>query len=117
MALVCTAYSRIDEGYANFSRSSMSADWQSSGGETTIWNGDKASEGLLHETSSYRQPIQGVRDPVVESLFEYSIRWAGPSICSMQYLTRRLRAGFPRILKLFDKYKIPFTVNLFHIVS
>lgn len=63
------------------------------GGETTVWNGDKHSEPALNETAYFRQIIEGKRDPVVESQFEYSIR-----------------AGFPRLLKLFDKYKMCFTV-------
>lgn len=71
----------------------MALTMQYSGGENTVWNGDKASEPALHDLGYYRETIEGQRDPCVESLFEYSIR-----------------AGFPRIFKLFQKHNMPFTV-------
>ncbi|KAM0747464.1 glycoside hydrolase/deacetylase [Meredithblackwellia eburnea MCA 4105] len=63
------------------------------GAETTIWNGDPASEPTLHELSYQRPVRKGKRDLVVESMFENGIR-----------------TGLPRILKLFKKHNMPFTM-------
>ncbi|KAL8292515.1 hypothetical protein RQP46_001127 [Phenoliferia psychrophenolica] len=63
------------------------------GAEFSVWNGDKSSEGSLHELS-YNRPIRkNERDLVVEGMFEWGIR-----------------CGLPRILKLFSKYKMVFTI-------
>ncbi|KAI5479961.1 hypothetical protein MNV49_002251 [Pseudohyphozyma bogoriensis] len=57
------------------------------GAEHTIWNDDKRSVEFLFETHFQRTPLQGRRDTVIESQFEYGTR-----------------AGLPRILKLFRKF-------------
>jgi len=61
------------------------------GGENTILNGDAASEVFLTETPG-GTPIQGGRDLSTESMYEYGSR-----------------AGFWRILRLFEERKMRFT--------
>lgn len=58
------------------------------GAEMTPWNGDDGSCHYLHEMHYDRAGTTGgIRDAMVEELFEYGIR-----------------QGFPRLYKLFDKY-------------
>ena len=61
------------------------------GGETSILHGDKASEVYLHEVVGL-VPRKGMRDEVVESVYEYGVR-----------------AGFWRILRLFAERQLHFT--------
>ncbi len=60
------------------------------GGENSILHGDTHSEAHLSETIA--QPLEGQRNLIVESFYEYGAR-----------------AGFWRILRLFEKYRMPFT--------
>ncbi|RXK37205.1 hypothetical protein M231_05495 [Tremella mesenterica] len=62
------------------------------GGESTLWNGDDRSIASLHELLPNREAQIGKRDFLVESMYEYGAR-----------------QGFPRLLKLFDKYGFKFT--------
>ncbi len=62
------------------------------GGERNILHGDKESEAFLSEMVA-AQPLQGVRNMSMESLYEYGSR-----------------AGVWRLLKLFDKHAIPLTI-------
>ena len=57
------------------------------GGEKNILNGDACSETYLQELPG-RQPLNNERDNSVESIYEYGSR-----------------AGFWRILRIFEKYK------------
>lgn len=61
------------------------------GGENCILHGDPASEAFLSEMIG-AQPLQGVRNMSMESIYEYGSR-----------------AGFWRLMRLFEKYKMPFT--------
>lgn len=61
------------------------------GSESSILNGDKESEAYLHEIPGRPARLKE-RDLSVESLYEYGSR-----------------AGFWRILKLFEEYQIPLT--------
>ncbi|KAM0752933.1 glycoside hydrolase/deacetylase [Meredithblackwellia eburnea MCA 4105] len=63
------------------------------GSEHTVWNGDSGSEPFLHEHHYHRQNVKGRRDIVVESSFEYGVR-----------------AGLPRLIKLFRKFGWQFTL-------
>ncbi|PZP22832.1 MULTISPECIES: allantoinase PuuE [Pseudomonas] len=62
------------------------------GGERNILHGDKESEAFLSEMVA-AQPLRGVRNMSMESLYEYGSR-----------------AGVWRLLKLFDKHAIPLTI-------
>jgi putative urate catabolism protein len=62
------------------------------GGENSILHGDKASEAFLSEIVG-AQPLEGVRHMSMESIYEYGSR-----------------VGVWRILELFSRYEIPFTV-------
>jgi putative urate catabolism protein len=62
------------------------------GAERSILHGDPASEFFLSEMVG-AQPIQGMRNMSMESLYEYGSR-----------------AGFWRIRRLFDEYQLPLTV-------
>jgi putative urate catabolism protein len=62
------------------------------GGENSILHGDKASEAFLSEIVG-AQALEGVRHMSMESLYEYGSR-----------------VGVWRILNLFERYEIPFTV-------
>jgi putative urate catabolism protein len=62
------------------------------GGENSILHGDKASEAFLSEIVGARA-LEGVRHMSMESLYEYGSR-----------------AGVWRILNLFARYEMPFTV-------
>jgi allantoinase len=62
------------------------------GGENSILHGDKASEAFLSEIIG-AQALEGVRHMSMESLYEYGSR-----------------VGVWRILNLFARYEIPFTV-------
>jgi putative urate catabolism protein len=62
------------------------------GGENSILHGDKASEAFLSEIIG-AQPLEGVRHMSMESIYEYGSR-----------------VGVWRILDLFSRYEIPFTV-------
>lgn len=61
------------------------------GGENCILHGDKASETFLSEVLG-AQPILGLRHMNMESVYEYGAR-----------------AGFWRLLGLFERYKLKFT--------
>jgi len=62
------------------------------GGENSILHGDKASEAFLSEIIG-AQPVEGARHRSMESIYEYGSR-----------------VGVWRILGLFSRYEIPFTV-------
>ncbi len=62
------------------------------GGERCVLHGDKESEAFLSEMVS-AQPLQGVRNMSMESLYEYGSR-----------------SGVWRLLKLFRKHDIPLTI-------
>nr|WP_194732698.1 allantoinase PuuE [Pseudomonas typographi] len=62
------------------------------GGERNVLHGDKESEAFLSEMVS-AQPLQGVRNMSMESLYEYGSR-----------------AGVWRILALFAQHEIPLTI-------
>ncbi len=62
------------------------------GAERSILHGDPASEFFLSEMVG-AQPIQGMRNMSMESLYEYGSR-----------------AGFWRIRRLFEEYQLPLTV-------
>jgi putative urate catabolism protein len=62
------------------------------GGENSILHGDKASEAFLSEIVG-AAALEGVRHMSMESLYEYGSR-----------------VGVWRILELFSRYEIPFTV-------
>nr|WP_194719593.1 allantoinase PuuE [Pseudomonas typographi] len=62
------------------------------GGERNVLHGDKESEAFLSEMVS-AQPLQGVRNMSMESLYEYGSR-----------------AGVWRILALFARHEIPLTI-------
>jgi len=62
------------------------------GGENSILHGDKASEAFLSEIVGAR-PREGVRHMSMESIYEYGSR-----------------VGVWRILELFSRYDVPFTV-------
>jgi putative urate catabolism protein len=62
------------------------------GGENSILHGDKASEAFLSEIIG-AHPLEGVRHMSMESIYEYGSR-----------------VGVWRILELFSRYEIPFTV-------
>ncbi|WP_295461119.1 allantoinase PuuE [uncultured Pseudomonas sp.] len=62
------------------------------GGERNILHGDKESEAFLSEMVA-AQPLQGVRNMAMESLYEYGSR-----------------AGVWRILELFAKHRVPLTI-------
>ncbi|MGE3702017.1 MAG: allantoinase PuuE [Hyphomicrobiaceae bacterium] len=61
------------------------------GGENCVLHGDPASEAFISEIAG-AQPLPGVRHINMESIFEYGSR-----------------AGFWRIMRLFEQRKIPFT--------
>jgi putative urate catabolism protein len=61
------------------------------GGEASILHGDAHAEAYLHEVVG-TQPLQGVRNLQVESVYEYGSR-----------------AGFWRLLRLFDEYGVKVT--------
>lgn len=61
------------------------------GGENCILHGDRASEAFLSEIVG-AQPLEGVRHLNMESIYEYGSR-----------------AGFWRILRMFDERGLPFT--------
>jgi putative urate catabolism protein len=60
------------------------------GGENSILHGDTHSESHLSE--SVAQPLEGQRNLIVESFYEYGAR-----------------AGFWRIMRLFEKHRMQFT--------
>ena len=62
------------------------------GGERSILHGDRESEAFLHEVVA-TEPLAGVRNLNVESVYEYGSR-----------------AGFWRLLRMFAERKIPITV-------
>ncbi|WP_288471445.1 polysaccharide deacetylase family protein, partial [uncultured Pseudomonas sp.] len=62
------------------------------GGERNILHGDKESEAFLSEMVA-AQPLPGVRNMSMESLYEYGSR-----------------AGVWRILELFAKHQVPLTI-------
>jgi putative urate catabolism protein len=62
------------------------------GGENSILHGDQASEAFLSEIVGAR-PLEGVRHMSMESIYEYGSR-----------------VGVWRILELFSRYEMPFTV-------
>jgi putative urate catabolism protein len=62
------------------------------GGENCVLHGDAASEAFLSEIVS-AQPLQGVRHISMEQIYEYGSR-----------------VGVWRLLKLFEKKKVPLTV-------
>ncbi|MEH6648565.1 MAG: allantoinase PuuE [Motiliproteus sp.] len=62
------------------------------GGERNILHGDVESEAFLSEMPG-AQPLQGVRNMSMESCYEYGSR-----------------AGVWRVLRLFEKHRIPLTV-------
>jgi allantoinase len=62
------------------------------GGENSILHGDKASEAFLSEIVGAR-PREGVRHMSMESIYEYGSR-----------------VGVWRVLELFSRYDMPFTV-------
>ena len=62
------------------------------GGERNVLHGDKESEAFLSEMVA-AQPLQGVRNMAMESLYEYGSR-----------------AGVWRILELFARHQVPLTV-------
>ena len=62
------------------------------GGENSILHGDRASEAFLSEIVG-AQPLEGARHMSMESIYEYGSR-----------------VGVWRILELFSRYEIPFTV-------
>lgn len=61
------------------------------GGERSILHGDRESETYLHEVVGLT-PRKGKRDETVESVYEYGSR-----------------AGFWRIMRLFEERRLPFT--------
>ena len=61
------------------------------GGESTLANGDSVSEGMLNDIGVDTR--QGVRDPLVESMFEYGSR-----------------RGVWRVLDIFSKFDVPLSV-------
>jgi putative urate catabolism protein len=62
------------------------------GGENAIFHGDPAAEAFLNELVG-AQPVPGLRNPVIESLFEYGSR-----------------AGFWRLHRTFTSRNVPITV-------
>ena len=62
------------------------------GGENSVLHGDKASEAFLSEIIG-AQPIEGARHMSMKSIYEYGSR-----------------VGVWRILELFRRYDLPFTV-------
>ena len=62
------------------------------GGENSVLHGDRASEAFLSEIVG-AQPIEGARHMSMESIYEYGSR-----------------VGVWRILELFSRYEVPFTV-------
>jgi putative urate catabolism protein len=62
------------------------------GGENAIFHGDVAAEAFLNELVG-AQPVPGLRNPVIESLFEYGSR-----------------AGFWRLHRTFTSRNVPITV-------
>ena len=62
------------------------------GGENAIFHGDVAAEAFLNELVG-AQPVPGLRNPVIESLFEYGSR-----------------AGFWRLHRTFTSRGVPLTV-------
>ena len=62
------------------------------GGENSVLHGDKASEAFLSEIVG-AQPLEGVRHMSMESIYEYGSR-----------------VGVWRLLDLFARYEMPFTV-------
>ena len=62
------------------------------GGENSILHGDRASEAFLSEIVG-AQPLEGARHRSMESVYEYGSR-----------------VGVWRILELFSRYEVPFTV-------
>ena len=61
------------------------------GGEANILDGDPASEGMLNDIGF--PPVQGKRNPLVESAFEYGSR-----------------VGVWRVLRIFARFDIPLSV-------
>ncbi len=61
------------------------------GGEANILDGDEASEGVLNDVGS--GPMAGIRNPLVESAFEYGSR-----------------VGIWRLLRIFEKFGTPVSV-------
>src|SRR5690349_21541673 len=62
------------------------------GGESSVLHGDKAAEAFLSEIVG-AAPLEGVRHMSMESIYEYGSR-----------------VGVWRILELFSRYDMPFTV-------
>ncbi|MFL6572250.1 MAG: polysaccharide deacetylase family protein, partial [Burkholderiales bacterium] len=62
------------------------------GGENSILHGDKAAEAFLSEIVGAK-PLEGVRHMSMESIYEYGSR-----------------VGVWRVLELFSRYEMPFTV-------
>jgi len=62
------------------------------GGENSVLHGDKASEAVLSEIVG-AAPLEGARHMSIESIYEYGSR-----------------VGVWRILELFSRYDVPFTV-------
>ncbi|KAA5604230.1 allantoinase PuuE [Roseospira marina] len=62
------------------------------GGENCVLHGDAASEAYLQEVPGLT-PLPGVRNIQVESMYEYGSR-----------------AGFWRLMRLFERYRMPVTV-------
>src|ERR1051325_8118044 len=63
------------------------------GGESSVLHGDKAAEAFLSEIGG-AAPLEGVRHMSMESIYEYGSR-----------------VGVWRILELFSRYDVPFTVS------
>ena len=61
------------------------------GGENTVLNGDPASEVFLNETPG-GTPVQGMRNPSMESMYEYGSR-----------------VGFWRLMRMFEERGLKFT--------
>ena len=61
------------------------------GGENTVLNGDPASEVFLNETPG-GTPVQGMRNPSMESMYEYGSR-----------------VGFWRLMRMFEERGLNFT--------
>jgi hypothetical protein len=62
------------------------------GGENAIFHGDIAAEAFLNELVG-AQPVPGLRNPVIESLFEYGSR-AGSGACTGASPHARCRSRF-----------------------
>ncbi|KAL8279216.1 hypothetical protein RQP46_008472 [Phenoliferia psychrophenolica] len=86
----------------------IASDGYEEGAEHTVWNGDARSEAFLHEHHDHRQFVVGKRDMVVESSFEYGVRWlAGPDMTGLDDEARHIRLGFKKLQAATGRTDVP----------